>query len=443
MTFLPPRMPIAFRAASSRLFAAVLAVSLSAPAIAWSAIPWPEKSGPTHDGQIAAPDAAGLPTEWNEERGEGIAWKTGLDGQGLSTPVIGDGKLWFTSATPDGRQQFVDCVDASTGQVVMHKLLFENPEPEPLGNSVNTYASPSCVLEPDALYAHFGTYGTARLDPSSGDIVWQRRDIHCRHFRGPGSSPVLFENLLILTFDGIDHQFLIALDKATGQTVWQTNRSTNYHDIGPDGKPVGDGDFRKAYQTPAVKMVGGRPHLVSVGSRAAFGYDARTGEEIWTVEHEDFNAAARPLFVGDLAILATGHGGMLAVRLDESTRGNVSNSHVAWRRPRGSAKLPSPVLVNKQLYMITDNGVLYCLDPATGDERWSKRLGGNFVASPIVAGELLYLCDEQGRTTVVKAGEKFDQVARNELEEGTRSSPAAAGGAIFLRTDRHLYRLGK
>jgi len=429
---------------ASRLAARLLALLFAlVPAIAGGAISWPDKSGPTHNGLVAAADAEGLPTEWNEERGEGIAWKTALEGQGLSTPVIGDGKLWLTSATVDGHQQFVDCVDATTGQITLHKLLFENPEPEPLGNSVNTYASPSCVLEPGALYAHFGTYGTARLDPASGEVVWQRRDINCRHFRGPGSSPVLFENLLILTFDGIDKQFLIALDKDTGKTVWQTNRSTNYGDLGPDGKPVGEGDFRKAYQTPSILMVGGRPHLVSVGSKAAFGYDARTGEEIWTVEHEDFNAAARPLFVGNLAILATGHGGMFAVRLDESTRGNVSNSHVAWRRPRGSPKLPSPVLVGEQLYIITDNGVLCRLDPATGDEVWSKRLGGNFVASPIVAGDLLYLCDEQGRTTVVRAGDQFDQLARNELTEGSRTSPAVADGALFLRTDRHLYRLGR
>jgi outer membrane protein assembly factor BamB len=411
------------------------------PGLAWAAISWPEKSGPTHDGQVAAADARNLPVEWSEADGRGIAWKVRLEGEGLSTPAIGHGRLWFTSATPDGHRQFVDCVQASDGQVLHHQLLFENPDPEPLGNATNTYASPSCVLEDDAVYAHFGTYGTARLDPATCAVVWQRRDINCRHFRGPGSSPIVFEDLLILSFDGIDQQFVIALDKRTGETVWRTKRSTDFKDQGPDGRPIGDGDFRKAYQTPAVTLVVGRPQLVSVGSRAAFGYDARTGEELWTVEHEDYNAAARPIFFRGLAILTTGAGGMQAVRLDATTRGPASGSHVVWRRPRGAPKLPTPVVVGERLYCVTDNGVLSCLDPLKGQEVWSKRLGGDFVASPLVAGDLIYLCDRQGRTTVVRAGDTFEQVAQNELVEGLRASPAAAEGALYLRTDGHLYRL--
>ena len=132
--------------------------------------------------------------------------------------------IWFTSATTDGTKQYVYGIDRQSGKILHHKLVFENAAPEDLGNPMNNYAAPSPVLEADALYVHFGTYGTARINPATGEKVWERRDINVRHFRGPGSSPVIFGNLIILTFDGIDQQFVTALDKKTGQSVWKTPR---------------------------------------------------------------------------------------------------------------------------------------------------------------------------------------------------------------------------
>ena len=197
------------------------------------------------------------------------------------------------------------------------------------------------MLEHDAVYVHFGSYGTARLDPRTATVVWQRRDLRCRHYRGPGSSPIVWRNLLILTFDGIDQQYVTALDKRDGKTVWRTDRSTNYHDLGPDGKPQREGDIRKGYGTPATMDAAGRTQVLSVGSRAAFGYDAETGREIWTVTHGDFNAAAPPLVYGNLAIINTGSMGanLFAVRVDQSTRGNVTATHLAWNRTKGNSRL--------------------------------------------------------------------------------------------------------
>jgi outer membrane protein assembly factor BamB len=426
-------------------FAVGIAISwflLSAPGAFAQQFPWPDKNGPTFNGVALEMESLGLPVTWNEEAGENIAWKIPIEGQGHSTPVIANGKLWFTSATTDGKKQFVYCVEAESGKVLHHKLLFENAAPEPLGNDVNTYASPSCVLEPGAVYVHFGSYGTARLDPKTANVVWQNRSLPARHFRGPGSSPVMFEDLLILTFDGIDQQYLAALNKHTGDLVWRTDRTTDYHDVGKDGKPIGDGDFRKAYGTPGLVEVAGRTQVVSVGARAAFGYDARTGEEIWTVEHPDFNAASRPVFYENLAIINSGSRGALtmAVRLDETTRGNVTKTHLAWERRQGTPRLTSPVLDGERLYSLVDNGVLYCVNAANGEEIWHGRLGGNFTASPVLANDRLYCCDEQGRTAVVEADE-FKIVARNDLAEGMRASPAVAGGALFLRTYTHLYKI--
>jgi len=420
-----------------------LFVLLFARPLASADLPWPFRNGPLQNGSAAPSDARGVPTEWDEATGKNIAWKIDLEGFGHSTPVIGDGRVWMTAATADGKQQFVYAIDTRTGRVIHHKLLFENAAPEPLGNVVNTYASPSCVLASDAVYVHFGSYGTARLDPQTADIVWQRRDLPCRHFRGPGSSPYVWRDLVILTFDGIDQQYVTALDKRTGKTVWRTDRSTNYHDLGPDGKPKLEGDLRKAYGTPGATDVQGTAHLVSIGSRAAFGYDPATGRELWTVTHEDFNAAAPPLFFANLAIINTGSGGakFMAVRLDESPRGNVDGTHVVWNRTKGNSRLCAPVLDRDRIWMLTDNGVLNGLDAKTGEELASKRLGGQYVASPVVVGDFLYACDEEGTTTVVRTSVPPEIVAQNQLEAGMRASPAVADGAIYLRTFGRLYKI--
>jgi outer membrane protein assembly factor BamB len=422
----------------------LLLISLR-PVLCDDAFPWPARNGPFGNGCAAERDAKSVPVKWDEAGGKNIACRIDLEGSGHSTPVIGNGRLWFTAATEDGKQQFVYVVDVQTGRVIHHKLLFENAAPEPLGNDVNTYASPSCVLEQGAVYVHFGTYGTARLDPKTADTVWQRRDLRCRHFRGPGSSPIVWRDLLILTFDGIDQQYVTALDKQTGKTVWRTDRSTDYHDLGPDGKPNRDGDNRKAYGTPTIVDVEGRAQLISVGSRAAFGYDAATGEEIWTVTHSDFNAAAPPLQFENTAIINTGTGGasLMAVRLDESTRGNVTETHLAWNRTKGNSRLSAPVLDRDRVWMVTDKGVLYGIDARTGEELAALRLGGSHVATPVIVGENLYATDEGGTTTVVHTSVPPTVLVKNKLDEGMRASPAVADGAIYLRTYRRLYKIAE
>ena len=357
--------------------AALAVVSLNAgPVVGADRLNWPMRMGPSLNGHVADADAKSLPTEWSEEPNTNIAWKLNLDGFGHSAPVIGHGRVWLTSATKDGTQQFVYSIDQATGKILHHTLLFENPEPEPLGNEVNTYASPTCVLEDDAVYVHFGTYGTARLDPETMKAVWQRRDINCRHFRGPGSSPIVWKDLLILTFDGINAQFVTALNKHTGETVWRTDRTTDYGDLDENGKPKLDGDLRKAYSTPNIVEVNGRAQVVSVGSRAAFSYDVLTGEELWTIRHDDFNASSPSMFFENHAIINTGSRGsnLLSVRLDDSTRGDVSESHVIWNRDKGNSDLSAPLLIGDRIFSILNNGVITCVDVQIGRASCRERV---------------------------------------------------------------------
>lgn len=406
---------------------------------------WPFRGGPTMNGHVAAADAEGLPVEFNEESETNIRWKIDVAEHGHSTPIIGEGKIWLTSATEDGKIQYILCLDQQTGQKLHHEPLFLNEDPEPLNNTINTYASPSCALEPGAVYAHFGTYGTARIDTHTYKPKWVRRDIKCRHYRGPGSSPILFQNLLILTFDGVDAQFLMALDKETGETVWRTDRSTDYGDLDENGQPKREGDLRKAYSTPALVEVNGRTQVVSVGSRAAFGYDALTGKEVWGIRHDDYNAAAPPAFYRNMAILNTGSRGanLIAVDLNESTTGDVTESHVVWNREKGNSRLAAPLLIDNRIYMITDTGVANCVNADTGEEIWKGRVGGTHVASPITANGHIYFCSEEGDVTVIKAADTFEVVSKNRLNDGMRASPSAADGHLFLRTFSHLYCIGR
>lgn len=406
---------------------------------------WPDKNGPTLNGHVPAEEAAKLPLKWNSDTGENIAWKLDLEGEGHSSPVIGGDLIWFTSATTDGKKQYVYGVNRHTGKVVHHKVVFENEDPEGLGNPLNNYAAPSPVLEADALYVHFGTYGTARLDPATGEKVWERRDINVRHYRGPGSSPLIHKDMLILTFDGIDQQFVTALDKKTGKTLWKTDRTTNYEDLGPDGHPTRDGDMRKAFHTPTVFTLNGVETLVSVGSRAAFGYDPATGKELWTVRHGGFNAAIRPLVCKNVLVINTGseRSHTIGVKIDDQMKGDITKSHLLWDREKRNASEANSVLVDGLLFQITRGGIITCMDPVSGEDIWDDRLSGQHLPSPIAAGDRLYFSNDRGNTRVVKAGKTFEVLAENTLPDAMTAAPAVADGALFIRTKKQLFKIAQ
>lgn len=378
---------------------------------------WPEFRGPFGNGHAAAKDAkpAGLPLHWSET--ENVRWKTPIPHRGWSTPVVLGEQVWLTTATEEGNDFFALCLDAETGQVRFQEKLFHADKPEPLSNSVNCYASPSPAIEPGRVYLHFGSYGTACLDTATHKTVWQRTDLPCRHYRGPGSSPIVFEDLLILSMDGVDVQYLVALDKKTGRTVWKTDRTTAWDDLGPDGKPKTEGDFRKGFSTPLVIDVQGKPMLISAGSKAIYGYDPRTGRECWKIFHGSHTSASRPVLGQGLVMFATGMGKpeLWAVRPDG--QGEATRSHVAWKdSSKAVSKMPSPVVVDDLVYMVSDGGVISCVEIASGRELWQQRVGGHFAASPIYADGRVYFPSQDGKTTVIRPGRTCKVLATNTLD---------------------------
>jgi outer membrane protein assembly factor BamB len=422
------------RAIASALLILILPLADAGPAPTG----WPEFRGPLGNGH-AADQSAGLPLDWSETKN--VRWKTPIPHLGWSTPVVLDGQVWVTTATKRGHDFFALCLDAATGEVRFHERLFHADEPEPLGNGVNCYASPSPAIEPGRVYIHFGSYGTACLDTKAFKTLWQRTDLPCRHYRGPGSSVILFENLLILTMDGVDRQYLAALDKATGKTVWKTDRTTVWDDLDSKGQPKREGDFRKAFSTPLLIEVDGEPQMISSGSKCAFSYDPRTGKELWKVRHTAHTSVLRPVFGAGLVVFFTGLGGPALWAVKPDGRGDVTDTHVAWKVSRDVPKTPSPVVVDGLLYMVSDSGVVTCLDVATGKPVWRERIGGNHAASPVYAGGRLYFSSKQGETTVLKPGRTSEVLATSKLDGGFMASPAVAGDALFLRTRTHLYRI--
>ena len=405
-----------------------------------SDIHWPEFRGPNANGIIDG-QKRGLPISWSEEKN--VAWKTKIEGKAWSSPVIWEDQIWLTNSSANGESMDAICINTNDGKIAYKLNLFKNETVEPLGNNVNSYGSPSPVIEEGMVYIHFGSYGTAAINTTNGKESWRRTDLKCRHFRGPGSSPILYEDLLILTMDGIDYQYIIALDKKTGVTKWKTERSTKWDDVEPNGKIRGDGDLRKAYTTPTFTEVSGKTIMISPGAKSCFAYDPSTGKELWNITYSGYSNASRTVLYKDNAIINSGYGKphLISVKIDPKANGDISKSHINWDIFKRVPKRSSPIIVGDQLYMTTDEGILSCLDVKTGESIWSDRIPGHYSASPIYADGYLYFFSEMGDCYVITPGEELNLVSKNKLESGFMASPAVSGKAIFARSKTHLYRI--
>ena len=397
---------------------------------------WPQHRGPDGNG-IAT--GARVPLTWSEEKN--VRWKTAVHGKAWSSPIVLENQVWVTTADEKGHELSAVALDRDSGKIVHDMKLFHVETPQ-YAHPFNSYASPSPVGEPGRVYVTFGSPGTAAIDTRTAKVLWERRDLECNHFRGAGSSPILFRNLLIMHYDGSDVQYVVALDKDTGRTVWKTPRSVDYKDLGPDGKPKADGDFRKAFATPQIIEVGGEPLLISLGGRAAYGYEPMTGKERWRIEeHGSHSASTRPVAGHGMVFYPTGFDTpkLFAIRPDGT--GDATATHVVWTFARSVPNKPSILLIDDLLYMINDVGIASAVEAKTGELVWQSRVGGTFSASPIAVNGRIYLFDEDGKTTVIEAGREFKPLAENTLDNGFMASPAVGGNALYVRTRTDVYRI--
>lgn len=388
---------------------------------------WPELRGPQRDGHSAA---RRLPLVWSETNN--VTWKIPIHDLGWSSPVVWGDQIWVTTATDDGRHLFAVCVDSRTGKILHDVKVFDTESPAHVA-SVNSYASPTSAIEAGRVYVHYGTYGTACLDTRDGKILWTRRDLTCDHHEGPGSSIMLQGNLLCFNVDGRDVQYVIALDKGTGKTVWKTNRSIDYTAFSTN--------LRKGFCTPIILEAGGRHQLFSPGAKAMIAYDPQSGEELWKIRYNGWSMVPRPLFDHELLYVITDYEKpeLWAVRADG--RGDVTDSNVVWKVTKDMPRTASLLLVDDLLYMANDEGYGLCLEAKTGDRVWRERLKGKYSASPIYGSGRIYFFNEKNLTSVLEPGREFKMLAENQLEERVMATPAVTGEAFILRSKTHLYRL--
>jgi outer membrane protein assembly factor BamB len=409
---------------------------------------WPQWRGPGGQGHAEATD---LPDRWSDM--ENVAWRAPLPGRGWSSPVIAGDQIWMTTAvdtpaTPEQKTRRLAettnsqplnvvaevslravCVSRRSGQLLHDIPLLVAADPEPI-HALNSFASPTPVLEDGRLYCHFGANGTACLDTRSGSVLWTNSELQIKHENGAGSSPVLWQNLLIMHFDGSDQQFIVALDKTTGKVAWQTPR------IGEmDANP----QLKKAYGTPLIMEVDGQPQVISPAANWLYGYDPQSGRELWKVFYGGlgFSIVPRPVAGHGLVFFSTSfmRPALLAVRV------GGQEPQIAWRQDRQAPQMPSPLLVDKALYMVSDNGIATCLDALSGEILWTERLGGNFSSSPIYADGKIYVGNREGVTFVLRPGRQFQLLAKNALDGQIMATPAALEHALYLRTDQALYRI--
>lgn len=413
---------------------------------------WPQWRGP--EGQGHAVEAKDLPERWSET--ENVMWKTKLPGRGHSSPILTDDQIWLTcaeevladEATAKERLKantggqpvsvmaevslWAVCLDRESGGIKHRVELLRVPDPQWV-HKLNSYASPTPVLADGRLYCHFGAFGTVCLDTVSAQVVWRNQELHVMHENGPGSTPVLVGGKLVCHLDGSDRQFVVALDAGTGQVAWKTDRT---------GELRENPQMRKSYGTPLVVTRGGRKEIISQGADWVYGYDPESGKERWKVAYGDlgFSNVAKPVAGGGRLFLATGFGKTELVAY--SLEGPGAPQEI-WRQKKAIPRMPSPILVGPNVYVVNDSGVLSCFDAATGEAHYQERIGGNFASSPLYADGKLYLGSQEGVTLVLAPGPVYQKLGESTLDGAIMASPAAVGRALYVRTEHALYRLEK
>jgi hypothetical protein len=428
------------------LFALVLSAGLSSPGLAGE---WPQWRGP--DGQGHA-TGKGFPLTWSEK--QNVTWKTELPGRGWSSPVVWGEQIWLTAAleipaspekakerlkadATDQPHSVLDevrlhalCVDRKSGRLLHDIELITVRDPQWV-HEQNSYATPTPVIGQGRVWCHFGTFGTACVDTTSGQVLWKNTDLHLNHEHGPGGSPVLWKNLLIFHGDGSDVQFVAALEKETGKLAWKTARSAKL-----ERKPL----ELCTYSTPLLLEFASGPQLISTGPDWLYGYDPASGKELWKLGYDTqgFAMSSRPVAGGGRIFFSTGFYKpvLQVVRHDGSAQPVMD-----WGYAKGVPTMSSPLLVDDLIFFIGDSGILTCVTTAKGKQAFRERLDGRFLASPTLADGRVYIPSAEGKTYVVPSDGKFELLATAELEGRQMATPAAVDGVFFIRTEKALYRI--
>jgi hypothetical protein len=414
---------------AAMLLLAVIALGITTRATAEN---WPGWRGPQGDGTSQETQ---LPIHWDGTSGKNVAWKVELPGTGHASPVIWGERIYLiasqvvesdTADTPPQADRLLICLDTSSGRTLWKRVVFRSPLEGK--HPKNSYASGTPLTDGRSVWVSFldGEEIVVAAYSVDGALRWQKRpgEFHSKH--GFCSSPVLFEDKVIINGDHDGDSYIVALDGSSGETVWKVDRENK----------------TRSYCTPLIRQVDGRTQMFISGSKCVASYDPRTGSRHWILDGPTDQFVASLLYSHDLVLLTCGfpERHIVAIRPDGS--GNVTDTHVAWRTRKGAAYVPSPVVVGDYFVVVSDGGVASCFDVVSGEQLWMKRLGSKFSASGVVIDALACFTSEDGITSMIRPGADLDVVATNALGEACFASPAISAGRIYLRGEQHLFAIG-
>lgn len=402
----------------------VLVLVIGLNAIATATDRWNQFRGPASDAHAIGPET---PMQWSDT--ENVRWKVAIPGLGWSSPVLIDGRLFVTTAVKqgDGLSLRTISLDSADGKVLWDTEV-RQLDKAPAIHSKNSHASPTPIFHNGMLYVHFGAHGTAALNADSGKLQWLCTELDYPPVHGCGGSPVLHDGKLFVVCDGSKNPFVAAIDAATGKIAWRTQRSV-------------EARISHSFVTPIIAQVDGKPQLFAPGPDHFAAYDPSTGKELWKVKAPGWSVVPQPTVTHGMVIYNHDYDNpeLMAVKLGGS--GDVTDSHVVWRLKKGAPSTPSPLLVGDELYVVSDTGIASCIDVLTGKTHWVERLGGNYSASPVYSHGRVLFMDENGKAIWVRASKKFEELAKCEVPGRTFATPAFGDGAMYLRTDEHLYKI--
>jgi outer membrane protein assembly factor BamB len=382
---------------------------------------WPCWRGPRGDGTS---DEQNIPTRWSAK--DNIAWKVAVPGVGHASPIVWRDRIFLVSCLKETGDRVLISLDRKTGKTLWQETVVTAPLEEK--HELNSHASGTPATDGDTVFCTF--LDRDQMAVAAYDFDGKQRwlvhpgEFHSKH--GYSSCPVLFEDKVIVNGDHDGESYLVALDKATGKTLWKIPREHK----------------TRSYVTPLIREIEGKPHMILSGSKSIASYDPRDGSRHWVIDGPTEQFVASMVYNGDLLFMTAGFPDhhILAIRPDG--HGNVTDTHIQWRTTENTSYVPSPIVVGDYFLIVADNGIGSCYEAKTGKRLWKERIGRRFSASLVTAGGLVYFTSDDGGTTVVRPGPKFEAVATNDLGEACFASPAISQGQYFQRGEKHLFCIG-
>jgi hypothetical protein len=386
---------------------------------------WPGWRGPRNDGSSLE---KGIPVQWNGPQGQNIAWKVEIPGRGHASPVVWEDRIFLVTCREEEETRWLIALDRRTGSPLWEQMVVQSPLEAKHG--LNSFASSTPATDGRLVYVTFldrNKMVVAAYD-FSGARRWLVRpgEFYSRH--GYCSSPLLFENLVIVNGDHDGDAYLVALDRDNGQTEWKTERENK----------------TRSYCAPIIREIDGRTQMILSGSLCVASYDPHDGSRHWIIDGPTEQYVASLVYNGDLLFMTAGFPEFHIMGIRPDGHGNVTDTHVAWHTTKGCAYVPSPIASQdgKYFLVVSDQGIASCFEAATGERHWMERIGPHYSASLVAADGLVHFLSDEGVTTVVRPDPDFEVVAANELGERCFASPAISQGQIFLRAEKHLYAVG-